>query len=160
MLSYVTMKRMIQFFASTIFVITLLAVYLVFKLTLNNTITKRNVLQKRTVREYKHDGNYHLHFNIKNDERSSTTLVRTRKFNGTIIRRKKSRNGTFIHEPQTRHLKKKKVLLRSKPGNFHIGKADVKVNRPFESARRQIKRLSTTATILKDKPHLDDKQHF
>ena len=139
MVKYVTMKRITQILASTLFVITVLTVYLAFDFAINNAVSHKNP-RKRTMHE--HD-NHHGHDHPKNLEKQPVpipVLSRTARSNGT--------NNLNNNERRTRNINQPAPPLRPKPGNFHKGKTGVKVNKPQKNVKDQRTRSTTTTTTM------------
>jgi hypothetical protein len=132
------MKRITQILASTLFVITVLTVYLAFDFAINNAVSHRNPSRKRS--HHEHD-DHHGHDHPKNLQKQPIpVLSRTAKSNGT--------NNLNNNERHTRHVDQPPPALRPKPGNFHKGKTGVKVNKPQKVIKDQRKRSTTTTTTM------------
>lgn len=144
------MKRITQILASTLFVLTVLTVYLAFDFALSTAATQRTLPHKRTSHEHEHDDDDHPHL--------VTKITRKRSITRIIPFQANKSNQTVKQDPHgnpKRSVSNSKNQVRVKPGSFHKGKTGIKANKPLKFLKAQQKRLSptTTSSQHKDKAH-------
>ncbi|CAF1076688.1 unnamed protein product [Rotaria sordida] len=134
------MKRIIKIFASILFIITVLTVYLTFDFAINNALSYK----------YSTDKYEHLHNDIKLKKISTLSLLKITRTNQTLKHNNDKQSNHIINpERRIRSLKDKQQQKPHlvKPAKFHKSKTGIKINQIKKPFKEQRKHLLTTKII-------------